>query len=261
MSYSEADIRWIENQLETARIGWQIISYDEVDSTNILAKHLLDQGEPEGTAILADCQTQGKGRMGRTWYSQKEMGIYLSLLLKPRLPPERVHQLTLVAALAVADAINAFSTTQATLKWPNDVFIKEKKISGILSKNIASGDHSGVVIGIGINVNHSRFPAPIDSLATSLFIENGETTDRKLVIATLLRNFDRQYQAYFDQGMAKVAERWAKNSEMFEKKIQVTRGQESFGGTALRLDSNGRLVVLTETGREVSLDSGEVTLL
>jgi len=261
MSYSDADIRWIENQLETVRIGWKIRSYDEVDSTNELAKHLLAQGEPEGTAILADSQTQGKGRMGRTWYSQKEMGIYLSLLLKPRLSPDRVHQLTLVASLAVADAINAFSTTPVTLKWPNDVFINGKKISGVLSENITSGDRSGVVIGIGINVNHSRFPAPLDSFATSLFIEKGETTNRKLLIATLLKNFDREYQAYFDQGMARVAERWVENSEMFGRKIQITKGQESFGGTALHLDISGRLVVLTETGQEVSLDSGEVTLL
>lgn len=260
MSYSDADITWIENQLKTAQREWHFKFFDTVDSTNEIAKHLLSQGASEGTVIVADSQTQGKGRMGRTWFSQKETGVYLSLLLTPRLPADQVHQLTLVASLAVVETINAFSHTPATLKWPNDVLIKAKKVSGILSENIASGDRSGVVIGIGINVNHSRFPAPLDSLATSLLMENGKTTDRKRVIATLLENLDREYQAYFDEGMARVAERWAKNSEIFERKIIVTKGPESFRATALRLDNNGCLVVLTETGREVSLDSGEVTL-
>jgi len=261
MSYPELNIRWIENELRTTRIGWQIISHEEVDSTNEWAKQLLNQGKPEGTVVLADSQTQGKGRMGRTWFSQKNMGIYLSLLLKPALPPDRVHQLTLVAGLAVADTLNTFSRTPATLKWPNDVLIGNKKISGILSENISAGDRSGVVIGIGINVNHARFPAPLASIATSLLLENGETTDRKQVIATLLKNFDREYQAYFEQGMMKVAERWAENSEIFGRKIQVTKGQESLEGTALRLDAQGCLVVRTEIGREISLDSGEVTFL
>ena len=158
MSYSEADIRWVKDQLETTRIKWKIKSYNVIESTNELAKQILGQGEPEGTAILADSQTLGKGRMGRTWFSQKETGIYLSLLLQPHLPADRLHQLTLVTALAVADTINKYSATPASLKWPNDVFIKGKKISGILSENITAGNHSGVVIGIGINVNHSRFP-------------------------------------------------------------------------------------------------------
>jgi len=260
MPYSDAEITWIKNRLKTTQMKWHVKFFDAVDSTNELTKHLLSQGEPEGTVIVADSQAQGKGRMGRTWFSQKEMGVYLSLLLVPRIPVDRVHQLTLMTAIAVVETLNAFSRTRATLKWPNDVLIKGKKISGTLSENVVSGKHSGVVIGIGINVNHSQFPAPLDCLATSLLMENGETTDRKRVIATLLENFDREYQSYCRQGMTGIAGRWTQHSEMFGKKIRVTQGQERFSGTALRLDDSGCLVVLTESGKEVSLDSGEVTL-
>ncbi|NIQ00069.1 MAG: biotin--[acetyl-CoA-carboxylase] ligase [Nitrospinaceae bacterium] len=260
MTYSTEDTQWIQSQLNTSVVGSQIEAYDSIDSTNDHLKGSLAGDIAEGTVILADTQTHGKGRLGRDWYSEKGVGIYLSVLLKPALPSKLIPQITLIAGLAAVEAVNGFSQARAFLKWPNDIFLNHKKVGGILSENHQEEEHSGVILGIGLNINHTGFPEPLKTIATSLAIENGAPVDRLPIIASFLNRLDRHYQAFLASGLQPFLIPWTQNSEMFDKRITVTRGPQTYTGTAQKIDSEGRLVVLLESGEEIALDSGEVTL-
>lgn len=261
MPYSPEDQQWIKSQLQAEHIGREIITYDSVDSTNNIAKRLVGEPGKEGTVILADSQTQGKGRLGRTWYSEEKVGIYLSVFLKPFLPPEQVAKVTLVAGVALVQAVNEFSRTRAYLKWPNDILLNGKKVAGILTENFQEKEHSGVVLGIGINVNHSHFPVPLQHIATSMAMENGEIFERLPLITFLLNHLDQEYRFFQNEGLSATVDQWNMNSEMFGKHISLTQGTQTFLGTAMKLDEEGQLVILMDNGEEIAFDSGEISLM
>ena len=167
MLYSQEDQQWIQSQLQAEHIEQEIIVYDSVDSTNDIAKRLVHEPNKKGTVILANSQTQGKGRLGRTWHSEKNVGVYLSILLETALPPEQISKVALVAGVALVQAINEFSQTQAYLKWPNDVLLNGKKVAGILTEYCKKAEHSEVILGIGINVNHAHFPIELQHMGLS----------------------------------------------------------------------------------------------
>jgi len=261
MPYSPEDQQWIQSQLRGEHIGREMMTYDSVDSTNNTAKRLVGESDKEGTVILADSQTQGKGRLGRAWYSEEKVGIYLSILLKPSLPPEQIAQITLVAGVALVEAINEFSRVRAYLKWPNDILLNGKKVAGILTENFQEKKHSGIILGIGINVNHSRFPVHLQHIATSMAMENGEIYERLPLITFLLNHMDQEYRSFLNEGISNIVSQWNLNSEMFGKHISLTQGTETFIGTAMKLDEEGQLVILMDNGEEIAFDSGEVTLM
>ncbi len=261
MPYSGKEQKWIRSQVNTELIGREIITYDSVESTNDLAKSLVTDWNREGTVILANSQTRGRGRLGKSWHSEKDLGIYLSTMVMPELPPEHMPQITMVAGVAVVQAINEFSQERAHLKWPNDILLNEKKVAGILTENHQDHGHSGIIIGIGVNVNHSRFPIPLQHLATSLAMENGRSFDRLLLIAALITQLDREYRSFLDHGLPPTLQQWSQYSEMFGMHLSLAQGNVNHTGTAIKLDERGRLVVLLDTGEEKAFDSGEVTLL
>ena len=261
MPYLEEDQKWLHSQLQTKFIRREIIIHASVDSTNDLAKGLVNAWDKEGTVILADRQTQGKGRMGRTWYSEKNVGVYLSVLLKPDLPPEQVAPITLVAGVALVKAINDFSRTRAVLKWPNDILLNGKKVAGILTENHKEDGHSGIILGIGINVNHTRFPVSLQHIATSMAMENGESFERLPLIASFLNHLDKEYGCFLEEGTSYVAIEWNHYSEMFGRHISLTQGTETYFGTAMKLDDEGRLVILLDSGEELAFEAGEVNLM
>jgi BirA family biotin operon repressor/biotin-[acetyl-CoA-carboxylase] ligase len=263
MPYSPEDQQWIQSQLRAECIGREIITYDSVDSTNDTARRLVDESvsDKEGMVILADSQTQGKGRLGRTWYSEENVGIYLSIFLKPALPPEQIAQITLVAGVALVKAINEFSRARTFLKWPNDIILNGKKVGGILTEHCQDADHSGVILGIGINVNHARFPVPLQHIATSMAMENGEIFERLPLITFLLNHLDQEYLSFLNKGISPTVDQWNLNSDMFGKHISLARGSQTFLGTAMKLDRGGQLVILIDNGEEIAFDSGEVTLM
>ena len=262
MSYSQEDQQWIQSQMQAENIGQEIITYDSVDSTNDIAKRLVGKSDKEGTVILANSQTQGKGRRGRTWHSEENVGVYLSTLLKTSLPPEQISQITLVAGVALVQAINEFSRVRAYLKWPNDILLNGKKVAGILTEYCQKKVHSEVILGIGINVNHARFPVPLQHIATSMAMENGEIFERLPLITFLLNHLDQEYRSFLNKGLSPTVTRWNLNSEMFGKRISLTKGTQTFFGTAMKLDEEeGHLVLLTDDGEEIAFASGEVTLM
>jgi len=261
MPYSLKDIHWIQSQLRAEHIGREIINYDSVGSTNDIAKRLVGESDKEGSVILAGSQTQGKGRLGKTWYSEENVGIYLSILLKPSLPPEQIAQITLVAGVALVQAINEFSRVRTFLKWPNDILLNGKKVAGILTEHCQDAAHSGVIVGIGINVNHARFPVSLQHIATSMAMENGETFERLPLITFLLNHLDQEYRSFLNKGISPTIDQWNLNSDMFGKYISLTQGAQTFFGTAMKLDKEGQLVILIDNGEKIAFASGEVTLM
>lgn len=253
----------LQNRLKTTCIGSEIIVLTESSSTNDLAKHYFEQGAREGLTLIADRQTQGKGRFGRVWFSDPGVGIYLSVLLKPSLHSQPFSGLTLLAGVATVRAINRFTTVKASLKWPNDILINGKKVCGILCETCGVGaEPTGAIIGIGINVNHDRqqFPDELRDTATSLKIETGAPVDRSDLIQSLLQHLDEGYLLYKKEGIAPLIGQWSEHTEIFGKSVVLNQGGRFTQGIALRLAPSGNLVIRTEDGQEVSYASGEVTL-
>lgn len=257
---ASTELHNIKTSLNTAIVGREIMVFDEVESTNDLAKLQLSQNAPDGLVIVADSQTRGRGRMGRSWHSEPGAGIYFSILLKPHISPSHCPRLTLMSAVAVVQAINKFSKTKATLKWPNDILINKKKLCGILSEYCKNQNQDAVIIGIGVNANHTQFPEQLSEIATSLRIENREPVDRVELLRSILVHLDEEYLSFMSDKEYPLAQKWTRHSDMFGKTISLTLGTEKTSGVALRLDNAGNLIVRTEDGRELSIDSGEVIL-
>lgn len=248
--------------LQTDFVGQEVYFYEETDSTNLCIRKLAAQGVPEGTLAVAEVQNQGRGRLGKPWSSQKGVGIWMSLLLFPEIPPNQAPLLTLLTGLAVCRGIRNETGLPAEIKWPNDIFIHGKKVCGILTELEAEMlQVHYVVIGIGINVNTEHFPKELQDIATSLKIENdGEEVSRKKLVQAILTEFEGLYQQYLQEGTF--------NSFLEEyKDVCMTIGQEvrvlgkhSFEGTAIGINPQGELIVRKEDGSEVVVFSGEVSI-
>ena len=259
----ESDAANILENLNCAHIGSVVVFLPEIDSTNNLVKTYLANGADEGLVVVAESQTGGRGRMGRAWHSPPEVGVYLSVLLKPPIEPDHLPHFTLLAGVAAVLTVNEFSHPPASLKWPNDVLIHGKKVCGLLCELTQNqGEPSGLIIGIGFNVNHlpDQFPEDLKNTATSLRVINSCLTDRLAVIRSFLMNLDREYQIYLKEGPRPMIEKWGLNTDLFGKKVAITRGTDITTGTAMRLDELGRLVLRRDDGHEETFDSGEVTL-
>lgn len=260
---SRLDAERFRNDLNPVRLGSNILIFDAIDSTNDLARKCLEEGALEGLILMAESQTRGRGRMGRSWVSPAGTGIYLSVLLKPKIEPQRLQQLTLMAGLGTVQAVNEFSSQKAQLKWPNDILLNGKKLCGILSEyHPTQNEENAVIIGIGVNANHSQndFPENLRPIATSIKIETGRSVDRQVLATALIRHLDQEYDAFLRDGSAAVIQKWTENSDMFGKNISVTKGKSVIHGTALGLDSQGRLLIRIKNGAEMAFDSGEVSL-
>ncbi|UCD11626.1 MAG: biotin--[acetyl-CoA-carboxylase] ligase [Nitrospinaceae bacterium] len=249
----------IKDNLSTLLIGSEVRVAGEVGSTNDWAKQELARGAAPGLAVVADSQTEGRGRYGRTWVSPPGLGLYLSVLLAPPVEKNHYPLLTLMAGVAAARAAAAFSRTVLGLKWPNDLLVGTRKLGGILLE-YCPGERSGVVLGIGINVNNPSFPDDIENLATSLRLANGAPVDRLALLRSLLNCLDEEYEGFLLGGDREIVRKWSERSPMFGEPVSVVQGPHLWEGTALRLDDWGRLVIRTGDGREQVFDAGEVTL-
>ncbi|HOT85192.1 MAG: biotin--[acetyl-CoA-carboxylase] ligase [Candidatus Methanofastidiosum sp.] len=247
----------LERILFTDIIGKKVLFFEEVDSTNNKAKQIASE-EKEGTVVISEVQTSGRGRRGREWNSPKG-GIYISFILKPNIPPERAPQLTLVSSLALAETLNSMDKKlDAKIKWPNDILIKGKKISGILtelSSDIEKINH--IVVGVGVNLNTDKNALP--ETGTSLKTEMGENVSIKLFLKLFLEHFDLVYKEYITNGINKIIERWKFNSDTLGKKVKIIGMNETFEGLAKDIDENGALILKTGE-KEIKVYSGDVSL-
>lgn len=252
----------IEEYLDTDFMGRNIHYFDSIDSTNKKAKEMA-LGEKEGTVLVAEEQIGGKGRLGRTWISPKGKGIWMSIILKPKVDPMKVAKITLLGAAAVTKALNNLNI-RSQIKWPNDILIDGKKICGILTEmNCELNMINYVVMGIGINVNldANEIPEDLRGKATSVKISEGKEINRKELLANILNEFEELYLSFRDKDdLSYAIDICRKNSALIGKEIRVIKGEEIKLGKALDINEEGQLVVEFENGVVENVYSGEVSV-
>lgn len=243
------------------RLGNRIHYLEEVDSTNLFAADLADQGAPEGEIVIAETQMRGKGRLGRPWVSPPFMNLYLSVILRPALPPRHAPQLNLASAVAVAESVAAVAGVKPEIKWPNDVLVEGKKLAGILTESSCEGGRVRfVVVGIGVNINFAReaMPEAIRERATSLLIVTGRRVDRSKFAGQLIQSLDRCYGEFEERGFAFVQPRWESYFNLKGKKVRVESPGQPVRGRALGIDGEGALLVESESGEVERVIAGDV---
>lgn len=251
----------IKSLLHTEWAGQELFCFDEIDSTNTRAKELAEQGYPSGTLVVADRQIAGRGRRGRSWDSPAGIGIFMTLLLKPDINPNNASMLTLVTALATAQAISDATGAEAKIKWPNDIVINGKKVCGILTEMSAQFDYiNHIVIGIGINVHNESFPEEIRETASSLLLESGKRIHRADLIARFLERFEAGYAIFLQtedlEGLMKDYNALLVN---IQKQVRILDPKEPFEGKAIGITKRGELIVDTWESRKL-VSSGEVSV-
>ena len=237
-----------------------ILHFFSTGSTNDVAMQLGQAGEPHGALVLAEYQTAGRGRAGRAWVSEKSSGIHMTVLLRPPVSPVQAPMLTLLAGLAARDAVADVTGLKADIRWPNDLLLNGKKIGGILTEMHAEPDRvKFVVIGIGLNVNHSKMPKELEATATSLRTETGRTHSRSELVVRLLGHLERYYNLFLSRGGAPLVERFAEVSSYYKgKRVRVTTATESYTGLTAGLEPSGLLRVAREDGSTEPVVAGDV---
>src|SRR5258708_297672 len=251
----------LRRRLRGSLFGKRIFHFFKTDSTNRVALDLGHAGEPEGAVVLAEEQTAGRGRVGRKWHSERAAGIYVTLLLRPKLAPVQAPLLTMMAGLSAHSAVQALTGLTVDLKWPNDLLIRGKKVGGILTEMHAEPNQVRfVIVGIGLNANQEKFPGELSNIATSLRAETGKPQSRMELLVRLLREFESDYNRFLREGVASVVARFESVSSYAKgKRVRVTNGTESYVGTTAGLGPEGLLQVEREDGRVTAVISGDVT--
>ncbi|HPT86703.1 MAG TPA: biotin--[acetyl-CoA-carboxylase] ligase [Bacillota bacterium] len=252
----------IQEGLKTQRIGRTIHYRDTVDSTNILAKTLAKEGAPDGTLVIAEEQTAGRGRLGRTWSSVKGKGLWSSLILRPQIATSAIAGITVLTAVSMARAIFETTGIQVQVKWPNDLLYEGRKLAGILAELHGEMDRIHfLIVGVGLNVNqlHDEFPEELADRATSLRMIRGEILDRKLILQRYLEQFERAYHQMTDGNLQDVMAYAREHSATLGKWVTIRSGfGQGLMGEALALDDDGSLWIRDTTGKEVKVFSGEI---
>lgn len=251
--------------LATSRIGSSIVCLKETESTNQVAFKMAEEGAPEGTVVIADAQTAGKGRLGRIWLSPPGVNLYCSVVLRPAIAPMAACQLTFLSVVAVARAIQGCTPLKPQIKWPNDILINGKKVAGLLNEmNAETEKVNFVVLGIGVNLN-LRMSSISESLlrhpATSLLEEGGVEVDRLLFARTLLAELDRLYEVFLREGEGPVRAEWLERAAIEGRSVKVSQGEREFTGVVKGVDSFGALLVQLADGRVETVLSGDVALI
>ncbi|WP_310550097.1 biotin--[acetyl-CoA-carboxylase] ligase [Paenibacillus glufosinatiresistens] len=244
--------------------GWleRLVRLDTVISTQEEARRLAESGAPEGTAVMAEEQTGGRGRQGRRWHSPRGQGIWMSVVLRPRLTAAAAPQLTLLAGVAVCEALREVAGVEAGIKWPNDLLIGGRKVCGILLEaHFREGVPDYLIAGIGVDclAVEEDFPEELRAVATSLRIERGGVpVDREELAAAMLSGLEERYRQYFAEGFAPIAARWEELSVTLGRRIALAGPKEQRTGVAAGLDENGGLRLVDDAGETFTVLSGEI---
>lgn len=246
--------------IEEGLLGKNIIAFEQIDSTNTFLK--ANQAVyPEGTIVIAKEQTNGRGRLGRSWSSSFGEGIWMSFLLRPEIKPENCSGLTLVVALSLAKALRELTGFNLLIKWPNDIVCNGKKIAGILTE-MSAGDAKVdyVVVGVGINVNTEHFPEEIKEVATSLKLEGGSDFDFDTIINSFCKEFNKDYLIYINTGdMSKLRKEYETLLVNMGQKVSLIEDGKNYVGVATGINNEGELLFLDDFG-EREIRAGEVSV-
>jgi BirA family biotin operon repressor/biotin-[acetyl-CoA-carboxylase] ligase len=250
--------------LTTRRIGKKILCFRKSDSTNQIAFRLGEQDAEEGTVVIAEEQSHGRGRLGRHWESPYGVNLYCSIILRPPIVPAQAAQFTFLSTVAVARAIETTTSLTPRIKWPNDLLVNGMKVSGMLNEMSAETEKINfIVLGIGVNINMKReqFPEHLRHPASSLYLEGGEPVDRTKFTRALLTALDFLYEDYLHHGVASVKGQLLERSAFIGKKVKVSfHGRES-SGIATGLDDDGALLLQLKDGKIERVLAGDVRIL
>ncbi|MFH0917687.1 MAG: biotin--[acetyl-CoA-carboxylase] ligase [Candidatus Omnitrophota bacterium] len=248
----------VARNLNTKFVGKKIHYFDYLASTMDLAMQLGMQEAASGTLVLAESQTKGRGRLGRGWLSPKYKGIYLSLILRPKILPAACPVLTLMSAVSICEAVKEVVGLDVQIKWPNDVLIHNKKVAGILTEMNAEMDKVNfVVIGIGLNVNNDK--KSLIAGATSLKQEQGQEISRVVLLQVLLRRIENNYLLLGDQGPQAIINKWRNFTLTLGTRVKVDYQNKHLEGQAMDVDADGALLIRKDSGLMQKVSSGDVT--
>jgi BirA family biotin operon repressor/biotin-[acetyl-CoA-carboxylase] ligase len=248
---------------KTKIIGRDIRVFQETTSTNDVIEKLARDNVKEGVVVFAESQSKGRGRLGRKWISPARKGLWFSVLLRPDLRPQEATQLTVASATALRRAIAANTGLKAKIKWPNDILINGKKVSGILTELTAELDRvKHIILGIGVDANFTaaEFPAELRKIATSLKIETGKAITRSDLAVRILRELDDDYARVCAGRFESVADEWEEHCGTIGQPVTVQAGERKIHGRAESLDDDGALLLRTEHGTLERVTGGDVTM-
>ena len=254
-------VEGIKRNLSARFIGADIYLFDAIDSTNDYALKLAKEGAKEGTVVLSESQSKGKGRLGRSWFSPSGANIYLSIILRPQMPTSQIPLLTFAAAIAVAKSITDVTNLDADIKWPNDILIRGKKVAGILSEMGAEKDKVNfAIVGIGINVNLDKKDIPLELIdkATSIKIESNSLIDRTNLICRIIENLEEWYNLFERKGINDIIKEWKRLAITIGRDVKVQSGNSFVEGRAVDIDDNGALLIKDRNGVIQKVLSGDV---
>ena len=259
---SELQPSALRKKLGLSLFANNIIYHKTINSTNTLAKELAAHGAPEGTLILAEEQTAGRGRLGRTWISPAFVNLYFSIVLRPCIQADRAFVFTMVLALAASDAVKGESGIRPMIKWPNDLYVGRKKLGGILTEfSVREKAVEYVILGLGLNVNWN--PQEGESIlypATSIFSETGIRTSRNDLLIEILRLYESYYSRTLAGQIDDIYKRWNELSLIKGRDVEIHSGQEVVHGNVRKIDQNGALVIINDDGQEERILSGDVSI-
>jgi BirA family biotin operon repressor/biotin-[acetyl-CoA-carboxylase] ligase len=253
----------IKSGLSSSLFGVNIVYHTALGSTNDLAKDLALRGAPEGTVVVTEEQTAGKGRRGRSWLAPSKTNLLFSILLRPALSPNRVFSLTMALALAALEAIEGETGLSCMIKWPNDLYVGRRKLGGILTEfSIKDEQVDWVVLGLGLNVNWcpeqekevSGFPA------TSILAETRQRFSRNEMLVQILKRFESHHERLFSGGGGDLYRKWNEYSLVLGKEVVIEAEDKRTTGKAVRIDENGALILEDGSGRVHVITHGEVSL-
>ncbi len=252
----------VRRMLAGSGFGATVVYVERIDSTNRLAKELASSGAPEGTVVIADTQTAGRGRMGRHWVSPGHLNLLFSVVVRPKCPPEDLFGLTMALALGATEAIRLRCGLAVKIKWPNDLYVGRKKLGGLLTEfALEERLVTYGVLGLGLNVNWSpQQEKEILQPATSIVDETGKRAPRGELLATILSRFEILYQRLRSGDLEAVLRYRNEHCMILGREVLITGTEGGVKGVAVRIDRDGALVIHEEGGTEKRFVSGEVSL-
>ncbi len=253
----------IQTGLKTKRIGQEMEYVESCTSTQIIAHQLAQEGAPDGTVVLTETQTAGRGRMARKWDSAAHKGVWMSIILRPNVPPQKAPQFTLVTAVAIVRAIEEVTALQPNIKWPNDILLNGKKCTGILTELQSDADGiQALIVGIGLNVNQDKedFDLEVQDIATSLKMKSGQTVNRQELVRAVLFYTELYTQMYIDEGFGMLKILWESYSTTIGQPVRARMTNHTLEGIAEGISDDGVLQLRTLDGKLHGIYSADIEM-